>query len=122
MREPPAEGPADQVALALTTEASAPQAESLARQLLERKLAACVALQPQQALYWWEGELQHSCEVQLLIKTTPERLPALRYAVHELHSYDTPEWLSWLASSSLAYGSWIRSLPDPDAPEPGLAD
>lgn len=34
------------VALALTTEASADQAEALARALLERRLVACVSLGP----------------------------------------------------------------------------
>ena len=112
------ESPDAQVVLALTTEANRTKAEALARQLLERRLAACVALQPQEAIYWWQGKLEASEEVQLLIKSSPELLDSLSEAVQELHSYDTPEWLCWLASSSQGYGDWIRGLPHPGAAGP----
>jgi periplasmic divalent cation tolerance protein len=117
------------VLLALTTEASAAQAEALAEALLARRLAACVALNPVRSLYRWQGELQRSEEVQLLIKSDPSRLEALAAAVHQLHSYSTPEWIHWLAGCSAAYASWlvgscglspdgVASAP-PDPPEDG---
>jgi len=99
---------ADPLILALTTEADAAQAEALARQLLERKLAACVALRPLTSLYWWQGRLERSQEVQLLIKSRASLLADLDAAVHRLHSYSTPEWLHWQAGSSEAYGLWLR--------------
>jgi len=99
---------ADPLILALTTEADAEQAEALARQLLERKLAACVALRPLTSLYWWQGRLERSQEVQLLIKSRASLLADLDAAVHRLHSYSTPEWLHWQAGSSEAYGLWLR--------------
>jgi periplasmic divalent cation tolerance protein len=108
----------EQVMLALTTEANRSTAEALARTLLERRLAACIALQPQHALYWWDGEVQSTEEVQLLIKCSGATVDALREAVHALHSYDTPEWLVWSADSSVSYGTWIRGLPLPDAAAP----
>ena len=95
--------------LALTTEADAEKAEALAEALLERRLAACVALTSLRSLYRWQGQLERSQEVQLLIKTTPEQLPALAAAVHELHSYTTPEWLHWLAGSSAGYAAWVAA-------------
>ena len=95
--------------LALTTEADAQKAEALAEALLERRLAACVALTPLRSLYRWQGQLERSQEVQLLIKTRPEQLPALEAAVHELHSYTTPEWLHWRAGSSAGYAAWVAA-------------
>jgi periplasmic divalent cation tolerance protein len=95
------------VQLALTTEADAERAEALAEILLEQGLAACVALLPLRSLYRWQGQLQRSPEVQLLIKTTPAQLAALEAVVHQRHSYSTPEWLHWRAGSSEAYGSWV---------------
>ena len=92
--------------LALTTEASAERAQHLADALLERHLVACVSMHAVQSFYRWEGALQRSHEVQLLMKTSPQQLEALRAAVSELHSYDTPEWLSWPVTASPAYGSW----------------
>ena len=92
--------------LALTTEANAERAEQLAQALLERRLVACVSIHPVQSFYRWEGALQASHEVQLLIKTSAKHVDALRSAVSELHSYDTPEWLSWPVTASPAYGAW----------------
>lgn len=108
--------------LALTTEATAALAEALARQLLARRLAACVALQPIRSLYRWQGALEEGQEVQLLIKSHPLRLEALSQAVAELHSYATPEWVHWRAACSAAYGAWLLEScglsPDGAAPAP----
>lgn len=100
----PAAEPA--VVMVLTTEADGERAEALARCLLERRLVACVSLRPVRSLYRWQGQLEESCEVELLLKTCPERLAALHAAVRELHSYDTPEWLSWRAEASGPYAAW----------------
>ncbi|MEB3173085.1 MAG: divalent-cation tolerance protein CutA [Cyanobacteriota bacterium] len=110
-----------QVLLALTSEADHGKAEALARALLQRRLVACVSLQPQQALYHWQGRLESAAEVQLLIKTDTHRRAALEAAVRELHSYDTPEWLVWSAVASQAYGRWLAGelAPSPDAGRPG---
>lgn len=95
------------VILALTTEADAERAEALAQQLLERRLAACVALTPVTSLYRWQGAIERSSEVQLLIKSRADQLAELEAAVHGLHSYATPEWLHWPASAGAAYGQWL---------------
>lgn len=94
------------VTLALTTEGDAAKAEALARVLLERRLVACVSLRPVRSLYRWQGRIEESTEVELLMKTSPTRLAELEAAVRELHSYDTPEWLSWSAGASSAYAAW----------------
>ncbi|MEO1001507.1 MAG: divalent-cation tolerance protein CutA [Cyanobacteria bacterium J06638_7] len=93
--------------LVLTTEADQERAEALARVLLERRLAACVALQPQLSLYHWQGGLQRGEEVQLLIKSHASRLAALEQVVRKLHSYATPEWIHWPARCSPGYGDWL---------------
>jgi periplasmic divalent cation tolerance protein len=98
---------AQPLTLCLTTEASESQAEALAQALVERGLAACVALTPVRSLYRWRGALERSQEVQLLIKTNPSRLAELEVAVQQLHSYDTPEWIHWPAAASAAYGAWV---------------
>ncbi len=97
---------ANSLMLVLTTEGDAQRAKALARSLLERRLVACVSLQTTQALYHWEGEIQMDGEVQLLMKTTADRLERLQQVVGELHSYDTPEWLCWPAIASPAYERW----------------
>lgn len=114
--------------LALTTEADMQRAEALARVLLERRLAACVALTPVCSLYHWQGAVQQSSEVQLLIKTQGARLQALEQAVMQLHSYDTPQWLIWPAAASPGYGQWLTDscaftpAAAADDEQPALAD
>ena len=92
--------------LVLTTEADQARAQALAEALLERRLVACVSLQPLQSLYRWKGELQREAEVQLLLKTSADQLGRLWETLMELHSYDTPEWLSWPAEASAGYETW----------------
>lgn len=108
----------------LTTEANQANAEALAAQLLEQRLAACIALQAQQSLYHWQGRIERDSEVQLLIKTSAEQLDALQIALHQLHSYDVPEWIVLSGQCSEAYGSWLtNSLKQPgpgDASAPAL--
>ena len=98
---------ADTALLALTTEANGELAEQLARTLLERQLAACVALRPVTSLYHWQGRIERSEEVQILIKSHPSHAAALEQAVQELHSYSTPQWLVWAAEASDAYEAWL---------------
>jgi periplasmic divalent cation tolerance protein len=93
--------------LVITTEADADRAEDLARRLLQEGLAGCVSLRPVLSLYPWRGELQRSEEVQLLIKTLPDRLPRLRERLQQLHSYELPQWLQWEAEASPAFAAWL---------------
>jgi periplasmic divalent cation tolerance protein len=96
-----------QAVLVLTTEADATTAETLARLLLLEGLAGCISLRPVLSLYPWEGKLQRSEEVQLMIKTMPDRVNRLRERLLELHSYDLPQWLQWEAAASPAFGAWL---------------
>lgn len=88
------------------------RAETLARALVEEKLAACVSLVPQvRSIYRWQGAIEEADEVLCLVKTTRERFEALRARVIALHPYEVPEvialdvaaghppYLDWLAAS-----------------------
>jgi periplasmic divalent cation tolerance protein len=98
---------ADTAILALTTEANPELAEQLATTLVERRLAACVALKPVTSIYRWQGQIERSEEVQILIKSHPALAAALEQAVRELHSYSTPQWLIWPAEAGEAYAAWL---------------
>ena len=109
MTPPPSDAGRDPLILALTTEADAERAEALARALLERRLAACVALSPQTALYHWQGQLERSAEVRLLIKTDAAHLEELEQLVHALHSYTTPLWLFWPVQAGEPIAAWLAA-------------
>jgi periplasmic divalent cation tolerance protein len=99
--------------LVLTGEGSPERAEALALALLERRLVACASLLPGRSLYHWQGRIETGAEVLLLLKTRAEHLEALRVALHELHSYETPEWIHWSASTAGDYGDWLGAALSP---------
>ncbi|MGA3372731.1 MAG: divalent-cation tolerance protein CutA [Terracidiphilus sp.] len=97
--------------LVLTTTANPAEAERLARTLVEERLAACATLIPAvQSIYRWKGEIESSTETLLLLKTGPEQLAALEARLHELHSYQTPEFLVLkVDAASQPYLDWLQA-------------
>jgi periplasmic divalent cation tolerance protein len=95
--------------IALTTAGSEEEARKIARHLVEKRLAACVNIIPQiESIYRWEGKVDSSREWLLLVKTTDERFPAVRDAIHELHSYELPECVVLnIEDGSSEYLQWL---------------
>ena len=57
--------------------------------------------------------------MQLLLKTSADQLGRLWETLMELHSYDTPEWLSWPVEASAGYGTWALAQLSSDGLLPG---
>jgi periplasmic divalent cation tolerance protein len=94
---------------ATTTLGSRADAERLARELLSRRLAACVQLDAGvRSFYVWEGKACEDDEVRVTIKTTAGSLEALQSALKELHPYELPQFTAWPVGTSEAYGDWVR--------------
>lgn len=96
-------------AVALTTAASDVEAEKIARDLVERRLAACVNVLPcVRSIYRWKGEVHADDERLLLIKTTFDRVEEVRKVVRTLHSYELPEFLVLpVLSGDPDYLAWL---------------
>jgi periplasmic divalent cation tolerance protein len=78
--------------LVLVTASSVEEARTLARVILEARLAACVNLVPGvESHYWWQGRLESGAEILLLIKSSAEQFDALTALVKANHSYACPE-------------------------------
>jgi len=105
--------PTDRFQLVLTTAGSDEQAESIARALVERRLAACVNITPVCSVYRWNGEVTREGERLLFIKTTEGRLPELRAAIRELHTYEVPEVIALpIAAGDPDYMRWLAESVD----------
>ena len=106
----PADFAAEQVLSVATTVTSREEADQLARELVDRKLAACVqVLGPITSAYRWQGEIQHSVEWQCVAKTDGHHWESLRSAIVELHSYEEPEIIAVpIAAGSPSYLEWVR--------------
>lgn len=66
-------------------------ARRLAREVLARRLAACVNSVSIASTYWWKGKVERAGERLLIFKTTPERSPELFDFLERHHPYDVPE-------------------------------
>lgn len=67
------------------------QAQALGQKLLEARLAACInTSSPVDAAYWWQGSIEHSQEVILLVKTLAKHSDAVESMLADLHPYDCP--------------------------------
>lgn len=100
-----------QFRLALVTCSSLAEARKIARAVVKQHLAACVNIHsaPIESIYRWKGKVETAREHLLLIKTTTRRLKALEREVLRLHSYETPEFISFpIGSGSQAYLHWLR--------------
>lgn len=95
--------------IVLTTTASPEEAARMGRTLVEERLAACVTLIPgAQSIYRWKEAIESSVETLLLLKTGVEQLAGLEARLHELHSYQTPEFLVLeVGSGSRGYLDWL---------------
>lgn len=84
-------------------------AAAIAGALVQERLAACVNRLPGvRSTYRWEGRVEESGEVLLLIKTTQDRLDELIARVQALHPYELPELIAVPAQGGLApYLDWV---------------
>ncbi len=94
----------------LTTIDDADLASNLARELVSRKLAACVQVSPIRSIYRWQGEVQEDSEFRLLIKTTSAKYPEVEALIRELHSYELPAISAFdLTHASEAFADWVET-------------
>lgn len=97
--------------IVITTLPDESSARTLAAQLIEQRLAACINLLPaSRALYRWHGAIEEATEIPLLIKTTTTRYEALEAAIRASHPYELPEIVAVPITTGLtAYLGWIAS-------------
>jgi periplasmic divalent cation tolerance protein len=67
------------------------EANKIAKQLIEKRLAACIQMSEIDSFYMWEKRLCNDKEVLLNIKTKKENFKKIKSKIKELHSYDVPE-------------------------------
>ncbi len=93
----------------VTTVSSRKEARSLARALVEARLAACAQISRIESIYPWKGAIEHGKEYRVLFKTLDEHYPAVERAIRELHSYELPAIHAFaMARVAPAYAAWIE--------------
>jgi periplasmic divalent cation tolerance protein len=85
------------------------EAQSIARTLVEERLAACAnILGASRSIYQWEDKVEEAEEVAALFKTSAAKAEALIARLTQLHSYDVPAAVVWpIVEAPPAYREWV---------------
>lgn len=107
-----------------TTCGNITEAELIARNLIENRVAACVNVIPGLLSYYrWQGNVENDAELLLMIKTSRELVDHVRGALDALHSYDLPEMIVIpIIDGSPNYLEWLEQEVQPEAPEADAAE
>lgn len=71
--------------------ASPENAAAMARELVNRHLAACVNVFPVTSIYRWEGEICCDAEHLMIVKTAKMRAAETVAAIRSMHTAELPE-------------------------------
>src|SRR3954469_24671242 len=95
----------------LTTAPTREEAASIAKLLIDEKLAACVQILPIESFYFWQGKTQNEPETLLLIKTRTALFETAIARIKAVHSYTVPEIVAMPFSAGFAgYLNWIGEV------------
>jgi periplasmic divalent cation tolerance protein len=105
----------DKLTLVYMTAGSLEEARSLAKDIIEARLAACVNYwQNIASVYRWEEALCEEQEVVMIIKTTDAKYEELCSFVESHHSYAIPCILKLgIDAANAAYANWLREEVSP---------
>ena len=85
-------------------------ARSLAKLLVENKLAACVSFKEGfTSFYRWKGKVENAREVLLFIKSSKKKFVKIKQLINRIHPYEVPELIALpIVQGSPEYLSWLR--------------
>jgi periplasmic divalent cation tolerance protein len=99
----------DRLVCVQVTYADAKQARQVAKEIVEKRLAACVQQVRISSTYVWDGVVEEEAEHLLTAKTTMLRARDLEAFIRTNHPYDEPEFLVLPAeAASEGYARWVR--------------
>jgi len=93
----------------VTTTARREEAERIACELVEVRLAACVQIVgPITSTYRWQGKIETGEEWQCWAKTRGELFARVEEAIRRIHPYEVPEILAVpVVAGSAGYLAWL---------------
>lgn len=95
--------------LVLTALPDAESARSVARALIDARLAACVTIgAPVESMYHWKDDTETAREIPLAAKTRSELFDGVAALIRSRHPYELPEIVAVTLSGGLPdYLAWI---------------
>ena len=99
-----------EIYLILTSESDKKNAYKLANILLKDKLVPCITFKNIESYFWWDGSVNKSKEVQLMIKCKKENVNNVCSQISVWHSYEVPEIIYFPVSANKNYFHWVNSI------------
>jgi periplasmic divalent cation tolerance protein len=98
-------------AIVLTTCDDRAIAKSIARALVEKRLAACVQILPIESVYTWDGKIEEAAEFLLVCKIKKSDYADAAAEIRAMHTYETPEIVQIpIEAGSADYLAWIDAV------------
>jgi periplasmic divalent cation tolerance protein len=83
-------------------------ASLIAKELVSKRLAACVNTFPVSSVYRWNEKIEEDNEIAMFVKTDSSRLQEIIKLVKSLHAYEMPAIEFWRIEGEQEYLDWIR--------------
>tara|TARA_Y100001968_G_scaffold329108_1_gene377707 strand:+ start:3065 stop:3388 length:324 start_codon:yes stop_codon:yes gene_type:complete len=100
----------EEIYFVLTTEENKKNAYKIANALLKDKLVACVTFKDIESFFWWEGKINKSKEVEIIMKCKRENIDEVCKKISIIHTYEVPEIIYFPGSVNKIYYQWMRSV------------
>ncbi len=84
------------------------EAQRISKHLLQQKLIACANIFPVDSMYRWKGKIVEGKEVALLLKTTKNKVAAVRKEIEKIHSYEIPCITEIDVTVNEKFGKWME--------------
>ena len=96
--------------MVISTAGSMKEARSIAKTMVEKRLAACVNVLPGVVSHFmWEGKMNRAKEVMMFMKTSGRQVPKLCREIRRIHSYSVPEILYFrINGGDREYLQWVH--------------
>ena len=85
------------------------EAKKMTYELLDQRLIACASILPLvESVYRWEGKIEESQEVKVILKTNLKHYDVIQRYIKKHCSYEVPEILQLdIAQGNPSYLSWV---------------
>ncbi|NPA28492.1 MAG: divalent-cation tolerance protein CutA [Epsilonproteobacteria bacterium] len=97
--------------MVITTTSTKESAKSIAKSLLQKKLAACVQIDKIKSLYLWKGEMVEDKEYRVVIKSKKRLFKKIKKTLLSIHPYETPQIIAVdIDKGNREYFNWIDEV------------